>query len=521
MYRVEYQNRNEFIFVDLMDQQVCQLNNRENKNFLHDDIVNENGAIIFPSKYRDKNRIFAGILQLNTSTFHGRYKTKLLYSCIPYDKNLPIFYIPYKPKYNFSKNAENLYVLFELKEFINKPIGLLKEVIGNVSLIHNYYLFELHANNLWFPQNKFNFNEEEYTKMIDCCSKHITMDRSETHHVFTIDPETCKDFDDAISIKNDIISVYISNVPVILSCLGYIELLTQQVSSIYLPNATKNMLPKSLSENICSLVADQKKKAVFYMDIYPDETIEFGVCWVTISNNFVYEDQKLLEHKPYQQLLDYAHKKSANPIIDSHDVVEFFMIFMNHECSVTLRNGIYRSTTLNTAPFSIYDYFGEYSLQKTRHDVLNLPSYGHFTSPIRRLVDIVNLILLQQQLQLISFDETILQFCESWKNKVEYINESCKKIKKVEQNMFWLNELEEMKGKGFNYIPNQKVEIIHKEQTESRLYKYTVYLKERKRIMTMKSFLNYYTIGDELNCYLYYFQNEDNMKKKARLQISS
>lgn len=520
MYRVEYQNRNEFIFVDVMERQVCQLNNCENKNFLHDDIVNENGEIVFPSEYRDKNRVFAGILQLNTTTFHGRYKTKLLYSCIPYDKNLPIFYIPYKPKYNFSKNTENLYVRFELKEFINKPIGLLTEVIGNVSSIHHYYLFELYANNLWFPQNKFNLKEEEYIKMIDCCSKNITIDRSKTHYVFTIDPEKCKDFDDAISIKDNIISVYISNVPVILSCIGYIRLLKEQVSSIYLPNTTKHLLPKILSEGICSLVADQKKKAVFYMDIYPDETINFGVCWVTISNNFVYEEPKLLEQEPYQQLLKYAKKKSVNPIIDSHNVVEFFMIFMNHECSVTLKNGIYRSTTLNSTPFSMYDYFGEYSLQKTRHDVLKLESYGHFTSPIRRLVDIVNLISLQHQLKLIPFDETTLQFCESWKNKVEYINKSCKKIKKVEQNIFWLNELEEMKEKGFNYIPNQEVEIIHKEQKESKLYKYTVYLKEKKCIMTIKSFLNYYNIGDKVNCYLYYFQNEDNMKKKARLQIS-
>ena len=520
MYRVEYQNRNEFIFVDLMDQHLCKLNNLKNKNFLHNDIVDEKGKIVFPSEYRDKNRVFAGILQLNSSTFHGRHKTKLLYSCIPYDKNLPIFYIPYKPKYNFSKNTENLYVRFELKEFINKPIGLLTEVIGIVSSIHHYYLFELYANNLWFPQNKFNFKEEDYIKMIDCCSKNIVEDRSKTHQVFTIDPEKCKDFDDAISIKDNIISVYISNVPVILSCIGYIQLLKEQVSTIYLPNMTKHMLPKILSEDICSLVADEKKKAVFYMDIYPDETINFGVCWVTISNNFVYEEPGLLEYESYQQLLNYAKTKSANPIIDSHDVVEFFMIFMNHECSETLQNGIYRSTTLNSTPFSMYDYFGEYSLQKTRHDVLNLPSYGHFSSPIRRLVDIINLILLQHQLKLFSFDETILQFCESWKNKVEYINESCKKIKKVEQNIFWLNELEEMKGRGYNYIPNQKVEIIHKEQKESKLYKYTVYLKEKKRIMTIKSFLNYYNIGDELNCYLYYFQNEDNMKKKARLQIS-
>lgn len=520
MYRVEYQNRNEFIFLDMTDNCVYQLDTRK-RNFFHNDIVDEKGNVVYPSNYREKDYKMTGVLQLNSNTFHGKYKNKFLYTCIPNDIHLPVFYIPYKQKYNFSKSFENLYVVFELKEFHEKPIGQLIEVIGSVNNIHNYFLYELKSRNLWYPQKKFIIPETQLKAFEECCSTKIVQDRTLSHTVFTIDPEQCRDFDDAISIHNNVISVYISNVPVILDCLQYYGKLTEQVATIYLPNMTRNMLPNFFSEGICSLVADNTKKAVFYMDIFPDETIQFGACWVKIHKNYVYEEKSLLENPDYQKLLKYAILKSANPIINSHDVVQFFMIFMNHECAFTLRNGIYRSTKLNTRHFCLHDYFGEYVLQKSYHDALQLDCYGHFTSPIRRLVDIVNLTLLQSQLRLCSFEKEALEFCKLSKDNIDHINNCTRSIRKLEQNAFWLNELETLKSMGINYLPDQKVDILEKERINCSLWKYTVFLKERKRVMTLKTPLNYYKIGDSLTCYLYYFQNEDNLKKKVRLQISN
>lgn len=520
MYRIEYQSRKEFIMVDFIDNNtVCSIANQK-RNFLHNDVIDEDGNIVFPSPYREKNFKIAGVLQFNDSRFYGRYKNKLLYSCIPHDKNLPIFYIPYKPKYDFLKHKDNLYVTFELKEFETKPIGQLTEVFGSVRNLSSYFLYELHAKNLWFQPKRLSLSEEDIIRRIKSCSQQIVEDRTETHDVFTIDPKGCKDYDDAFSFKNNIISIYISNVPVILEVLGITLELTNQVSSIYLPDTTRNMLPKQLAESLCSLVADGTKKFVFYMDIFPDETIQFGTCSIRISKNFAYEDDSLLQYDSYQKLFGYAKEKSARPIVDSHHLVEFFMIFMNHECSVTLKNGIYRSTVINTSNFSLYDYFGEYSLEKSFHGALELDCYGHFSSPIRRIVDIINLILLQTQLGLFHFRNDSIKWCEGWKDKMQYLNDSCRAIRKMEQNSFWLHEFEILKGHGYNYIANQPAEVVHKEKIDINISKYTVFLKEKRKVMTIKTFLHHFKVGDVLNCYLYYFENEDGIKKKIRLQIS-
>ena len=408
-----------------------------------------------------------------------------------------------------------------LKEFNEKPLGQLLEVIGAVNNIYSYFTYDLKSRNLWFAQKTFTMEEHQRTNLEECCSKTIVEDRTESHHVFTIDPENCRDFDDAISISDNVISVYISNVPLILECLEYYDKLTEQVATVYLPNQIRHMLPKSLSEGFCSLVADGTKKAVFYMDIFSDETIKFGSCWVKVDKNFVYEEKSLLTYPSFKEIKEYAKKKSASPILDSHDVVQFFMLFMNHECSVTLLDGIYRSTSDNTTVARLYDYFGEYSLEKSFHKALQLDSYGHFTSPIRRIVDIVNLILLQQQLHLCCFRSETMQFCERWKEKVDDLNKNTRAIRTVEQNALWLHEMETLKGLGIQCISDQYVEVLKKEPLSFNIWKYTVLLRKRNRIMTFKSHINHYAVGESLRGYLYYFQNEDNLKKKVQLQITN
>ena len=65
------------------------------------DTINET-SIFHTSKYRTEISI-PGILVYNGQSF-GRHKDKMLYKCIPNDKKLPIFLIPYSDKKsNFNK----------------------------------------------------------------------------------------------------------------------------------------------------------------------------------------------------------------------------------------------------------------------------------------------------------------------------------------------------------------------------------------------------------------------------------
>ena len=59
-------------------------------------------------------------------------KRQLLYKCIPDDKRIPIFLVPYKIKPGFNKK-KNKYVVFEFKEWTDKhPRGVLGQTIGDV-----------------------------------------------------------------------------------------------------------------------------------------------------------------------------------------------------------------------------------------------------------------------------------------------------------------------------------------------------------------------------------------------------
>ena len=62
-----------------------------------------------------------GVLLLDKNQTYGRYNKRLLYRCIPDDKRMPEFLVPYEDKFkSFSKQKINKYVLFKVKEWTGK-----------------------------------------------------------------------------------------------------------------------------------------------------------------------------------------------------------------------------------------------------------------------------------------------------------------------------------------------------------------------------------------------------------------
>ncbi len=89
---------------------------------------------------------------------------------------------------------------------------------------------------------------------------------------FTIDPDTARDFDDAISIERAgdgyHAHVHIADVSYFVDPGGAIEReARRRTSSVYLPLFAEPMLPAALSSDLCSLVPRQPRKCV---------TVEFG-----------------------------------------------------------------------------------------------------------------------------------------------------------------------------------------------------------------------------------------------------
>ena len=84
---------------------------------------------------------------------------------------------------------------------------------------------------------------------------------------FTIDPDTARDFDDAISVQRDgdgyRAHVHIADVSYFVDDDGAIEReARRRTSSLYLPLFSEPMLPAALSSDLCSLVPRQPRKCL-------------------------------------------------------------------------------------------------------------------------------------------------------------------------------------------------------------------------------------------------------------------
>jgi len=146
-----------------------------------------------------------------------------------------------------------------------------------------------------------------------------------------------------------------------------------------------------------------------------------------------------------------------------------------------------------------------------RHDLLNLNAYIHITSPIRRLVDLLNMLILQKDI----LSENAFEFYKNWINNIDLININMKSIKKLQNECTLLelctnnNQLMETTYSGW---------IIGKKYFENNVISYNVYLPKLKLTSYVK-LTEEYNVYDNLNFKLYLFTDEDNLKRKIRLAV--
>lgn len=432
-----------------------------------------------------------GVLILKGNRIFGRKGKKLLYQAVSVDGEKYI--IPYQPKPNFETFGENMYILLDTEKHV------CVDNFGKVSNLDSYQKYRLHCLKLVYSLKKFPKN------LLWNSSSNIEF---ENEFIFTIDPIGCKDFDDAISINNEYITIYISNVPVILEQLQLWDYMTEQTSTIYFPTSNIPMLPKQISENICSLVANHEKKMVFYLSIPRKDSLEqkFGLDSVSISKNFDYDSTELQKSNEYKSLFEFAKQSDMN-IEDSHDMVAFYMILFNKTFAEKMETGIFRSTISTTLP-TLFQYQGEYGLEKNKfHHGLGLSTYSTFTSPIRRLVDCINLTLFMQQNNLYIFSPNTMQKLSAvyLSDKfMEHLNTQTKNIKKIQNEMILLH----------SDCEHVSAQIIEKKSDE----KYNVFVKK------FSIFMPIYTqtpliLGQKYNCKIYRFETENNLHQKIQLQL--
>jgi exoribonuclease R len=519
-------------------------------------IVNGENYELKHSYIRNLAKI-AGVLVLEDGKTYGRTKNgkRLLYKCIPDDKRLPIFLIPYDIKNNFNKKQINKYVVFEFDNWITKhPEGKLTMTIGNIDILENFYEYQLYCKNLNISISEFNKTVKSELKlrkeenMEDTIFNNINYKINDRTNdvVITVDPENSYDFDDGLGvIKNNDgtyrVTVYISNVYLWLDMLNLWGSFSNRVSTIYLPDHRRPMLPTLLSEQLCSLQERKKRFAVATDFIVSSngqiKSVEYVNCMINVCKNYVYEDTELLKRKDYNILLMLANK-ADNDIITSHDAIAHWMKQYNIHTGLTMfenKIGIYRSVkyvenikrdtksnfTKDTLMViknwnNVSGHYINYNDDKDiTHDLLDLKAYIHMTSPIRRLVDLINQSIFLKKLNLISEQSVnATHFINKWVPELEYINNSMRSIKKIQNECNLLN----LCFKTPKLLNTQYTGVIFdKIKKTDGTFNYMVFLEEIKvlyRYISPIEFDNY----SKHKFKLFIFYNADKFKKKIRIQ---
>jgi exoribonuclease R len=533
------------------------------------------------------------VLILNGNKTFGRangLKGKLLYKCVPDDVRLPPFLVPYEHKHvGFSKVFSNLYVTIRFSDWQDKQIkAVISQTIGPVDVLDNFYEYQLYCKSLNSSIQKFTkdtnkalgFNTVTHDAFIESVYSNIDSvveKRGLDHKIFSIDPANSTDFDDAFSIKvlDDntlLISIYIANVSILMDALNLWPSFSERISTIYLPDKKRPMLPTILSDCLCSLQTGSNRYA-FVLDLVINRetgeivSTKYSNCFIQVKKNYVYEEASLLSNLDYLLLNDSVKKlskqyKYISNVKNSHDVVSYLMILMNYFSAKELlkaKVGIFRSTVSKKKETSdkdsesnslmsesnslmsesLYDSlpedvskfikiwnsaYGQYldisllvdldpSLYK--HELLDMDAYIHITSPIRRLVDLLNMIKLQQVLGIATLSEGALDFYTSWSGKIDYINVTMRAIRRVQNDCALLDT----SAKNLSILDCiYDGYCFDKLVRNDGLFQYIVYLPELKMTskITVRENMDNYTARQYK---LFLFNNEDKFKKKIRLHL--
>lgn len=532
------------------------INPSTDKMFSRDVFTIEGDQIKLVKSYVKSASSMAGVLMLEGNKTFGRTENKkrLLYKCIPDDKYVPPFLIPYEVKVGFSKVQKNKYVVFRFDSWTDKhPRGLLTETLGDVDNLEVFYEYQLYCKSLHVSLTDFTnktrqeLNKkttEEYVDQILKNSDFNIEDRRD-RHAFTIDPRTSTDYDDGYGIEQldngeYRISIYIANVYLWLETLSLWESFSKRVATIYLPDRRRPMLPTILSDTLCSLQENQPRFAFvmdFVLGIEGARDIQYKNVLINVHRNYYYEEPELLSDPHYNLLLS-ASRMMNESIVDSHDVIAHWMVFMNTQTADLLHSrskGVFRSVNyinpvvnhiqgidedtvrvIQTWNNTIGQYIAYDGDAQMGHDFMKTKSYIHITSPIRRLVDLLNqIILFGNEKMVVHISDGADKFLKKWLSELDYLNTSMRSIRKVQTDCALLDRCfnsPDVLEKEYSGV------VFDKMIRDNFILSYMVYLKELK----MLSRINVITDVDNFTTCkfkLYLFENEEKTRKKIRLQL--
>ena len=535
-----------------------------------EDVFSETGNLLY-SKIRTAS-VLPGVLVLENNRTYGRTvnQKRLFYRCTLCDTTLPDFIIAYSPSsHEFSKNPKNLFVLFKFDQWVGKhPEGVLVKTIGEVDDLAAYYEYRLYCKGLIQHNGKMNQHIYQTLRRTPPSTHTLNPDppgaEGPQRHIFTIDPQCTTTYDDALELSYRVIdpdtttiprhialvSVHISDVAAVIDQLSLWDQLVEHIripASIYMPDKRHSLLPPLL-ESKCSLTQNTPNKHVitttFHIDLDTHTVVKTDVTptTITVQHNYVYESPELFRDPQYITLYDITRKLadaatdvplSPPPPANSTELVEYWMLKTNTHIAAVLKShqsGIFRTVKRKHMPTDIYTsssqqyewnayHSGKYQLydpnHNLSHDALRLSQYVHITSPIRRLVDILNQITLYDNLRKHTHElsPNSLNFRKKWStdSEMDVLNQQMRNIQKIQSDCELLTR--------FTEHPNQ-LEMSYRgivmDGSENRI---TIYLYDLRLFCFIKTDCEY-EIHSEHDFKIYLFKDENTFHKKIRVCFS-
>lgn len=348
---------------------------------------------------------------------------------------------------NITLTFPDLPKFFSLEIPFQKGVSVYSVVIIKIELnnIHILYTYDSILNRKNDKELFINLYEEQskLCKIIpnsylsEC---YYTEDFKDLTHLntFNVDPTESRDFDDAISIDEELNKIYVH----IVDANEQIELLSdidlnsfKHAFTLYLPEYVQNILPRELAEDRLSLIEGKERLVI---------TVEFTInpSTLDIINHSIYRSKIIIKKRynydkfnsclnEFSFLVKFYNKwkrttfniphvklnidtnngnminyKLEDYFDDAHKIIETLMVLTNLTVSehvgqlipqryhsklkneievneLTGNNMIDSILTIKKYKPAVYD-----SLNKG-HFGLSLNSYTHFTSPIRRYFDVI------------------------------------------------------------------------------------------------------------------------------------
>lgn len=575
---IVYNNQLENFYVNQLE--VVEMNTA----LLNDEVSITKEGIVEKILKRDETEIY-GILKLTSRVKQGSNKRGIpIYLFKPYHHKYPSFLVcsRRKPKKNIFCS-----ITFNKWDSIRKiHFGKMDKIIGEVGNYDNEIQYIIACNGLNYIRNNkmvkdYRLKEKiEEDIKLDCELQDMSDEEYEKKwglDVISIDPEGCKDVDDAFRFHDlfdkqnfFLIEVYIAD-PLTYMDDRLFELMKQRFFTIYYDGGKNNMLPDIYAEELSSLREGKKRWSLSVRYSYCCERkafvkMELNRYLVRNIKAYSYDEaDKIMKKGRWKNKADKMliglKKFMINHLgyenVNSHDIIEFLMITANTDIGNLFFERFQEKLIVRSHPITekinldeiedenLKKYLDIRSMKKASYNFaskdnenyhfgLDLNNYVHFTSPIRRFND---MLIHYLYYQMCGFKKRFTDF-EITQELLGEMNDREKKINKCERKLNKLRIIKELENDGdfekevdgfiteFNdkylvvYIPSikleEKIRLIPRKFAEL----YNVEISDREVVLKKdEEVVSKFKLYEKVKLNITTFLNEEIFNNKIRINV--